>query len=974
MGLQLIKICPTVSTSPNINNFGGAVLAALSFVLTLSLSPQAAQGAVAMQQMRVGNSGADAHSKIIDVDFDHLPLDKALDIIAQKSGVSVSYRRDQVANVKPVTVHANRITIAEVFTRILAGTPYQLQASGAQLYLVERKQTKNTTRGTITGKITDAKTGKGISGATISLGTDTRGAMSDEDGTYRLAGIVAGTHTASVRLVGYAKQTRSVTVGEGATMTVDFKLEPSASVLDQVVVTGTIVSTELKAVPNAITVITAKQIEERGITRIDQLFRGDIPGLFALNQGSTATLDEVVMFSRGATNLITNNISTGVFNGGTDPIKTYIDGVEMADPQYLSQIDPSSIERIEILTGPQASTIYGSNAINGVMQIFTKRGIGNRPKLTLNLTSGVTENNFSSAVAPNHVTDAGITGAEGRISYNIGGSWNYIGSWTPGKQTQRLSAYGGGRAQISKATIDISARQGLTKTKQNGNLSQVQTQLRTSGIYSPTDFIGLPDPQTQTLNGRTFGTTLSYRPYTWWSHELVLGSDASATERMETAPGFGSTSGTDTALFITGSTTFRRSERYSSTIQVPVTSFSRANLTLGLDHWRTTGSFWSARPLSLTGTLSNVGNVTRNKPEKNRGVFAQGQLGLFDDLFFTYGVRADWNSSFGEDVRVTPGRYGVSYTRDVGSVSVKFRGSYGRSIRPPAPGLALATDCAVSIGMSSDFISQFGNFCFQGANSDLGPEHQSGGEGGIELYFGSRGSLVVTRFNQTVDNLISNVGPADSVRSSSSIDVPDPNFFCSSDFRDTEGRCFVYQYQYLNVGAIRNQGWEMQGSINIGPFTTNGTYSWVKSRVIGVTPKYRALLSGSTFEPGRSFDYVPEHTWALGATYSQSRNTVSLNVNGVGMRYIQFGALDLATSTNSRFHLSRPRMQTPLSQIYRPLGSGYATADLNATHRFSSQIDAILQVTNLTDYYQNDRNVQFASPGRSSRVGVRVRW
>jgi outer membrane receptor protein involved in Fe transport len=59
---------------------------------------------------------------------------------------------------------------------------------------------------------------------------------------------------------------------------------------------------------------------------------------------------------------------------------------------------------------------------------------------------------------------------------------------------------------------------------------------------------------------------------------------------------------------------------------------------------------------------------------------------------------------------------------------------------------------------------------------------------------------------------------------------------------DADGRCFRYQSQYLNIGAIRNQGWELQGSVNTGPLTTRGTYSWSKSRIIGIIPKYRTLL------------------------------------------------------------------------------------------------------------------------------------
>lgn len=416
------------------------------------------------------------------------------------------------------------------------------------------------------------------------------------------------------------------------------------------------------------------------------------------------------------------------------------------------------------------------------------------------------------------------------------------------------------------------------------------------------------------------------------------------------------------------------SERYTTTMQLPVASIANFSLTLGAEHWRSPRTATEVLNTAvLTGSLPGA-TVYRQKPEKNTGAFVQGQFGIVDALFFTYGIRADWNPNFGADAKVKPGKYGLSYTHDIGPVSAKLRGSYGRSIRPPGPGLALAQSLT-SLGYPSDhfLITQFGDFDYYKDNPDLLPEHQQGGEGGIELYFGSRGSLVITRYNQTVDNLITSVFRADSVRSL----VPDDGTLdCGSFFRDDEGYCFQYQSQYLNASSIRNQGWELQSSVNIGPVTTRGTYSWTKSRILGITPRYRALLGAdaAAYAPGSPFKFIPEHTWALGFTYSRAASTMSLNLDGIGALYKAGDAISITTNTlGSGLRLRNDAMRVGLPETYRPLGKGYAMADFNASHKLSKNVEVTLQVQNLTDYYRNDMSSDYASIGRQSKLGFRWR-
>src|SRR5690606_24047209 len=122
--------------------------------------------------------------------------------------------------------------------------------------------------------------------------------------------------------------------------------------------------------------------------------------------------------------------------------------------------------------------------------------------------------------------------------------------WTPSKQTERLSGFGGARAQYGPVTADASLRLATTRNRQGGSPLQPQTAFRESGWWSPSYDAGLFAPTTQTLNAQTLGLSLGVAPVSWWSHELVIGHDRATTESPRDAPRFFSPVGGDTALVL----------------------------------------------------------------------------------------------------------------------------------------------------------------------------------------------------------------------------------------------------------------------------------------------------------------------------------------------------------------------------------------------------------------------------------------
>ena len=144
--------------------------------------------------------------------------------------------------------------------------------------------------------------------------------------------------------------------------------------LSEVVVTATKIATPSIEVASSVTVLNEADIEKSQKTYVADVLR-DVPGLSIVQQGGPGKV-------------------TRVFIRGANPHHTLvlIDGVEMSDPSSvtnaydLSNLPTDDIEKIEILRGPQ-STLYGSDAMAGVISIFTKKGKG-KPELSLSGEGG----------------------------------------------------------------------------------------------------------------------------------------------------------------------------------------------------------------------------------------------------------------------------------------------------------------------------------------------------------------------------------------------------------------------------------------------------------------------------------------------------------------------------------------------------------------------------------------------------------
>jgi len=896
----------------------------------------------------------------VSVDLENVSLWSAISAIGANADVVINCQRELLdASTTPVTLHVRNTPLGVVLEQVLSGSRLQVVASAENIITLKPITNTRKETGGIHGTVTDAKSKQPLPNVTIIVDNAKRGVATVENGTYRFSNLAVGTHKVTARVIGHVHQTKTVTVTEGETATLNFSLEESANPLEQVVVTGTVTPTELKAVPNAITVITAKEIEQRGITHLDQLFRGDVPGLWVQNQGSYGLQPgQVAMQSRGNTSVDPNSAQNRFVN---HPIKTYVDGVELADPSYLGLIDPRSIERVEIIPGPQASTIYGANAVNGVMQVFTKHG-SPRPQLTFALQSGFIQNNYRSALTPQHDYSGQISNSSGGMSYNAGVSWTYMGPWTPAVHTASTSGFAGVHVEQGKIKLDGSYRRVLGTNWQNGSSNQIGSNLAEQGLLLAGD--GPPPIRSDFKSaGQTAGLTTTVTPSSWWSHTLTVGSDVTESGEVD-MPQFANT-GDSSQRFIRNTNT-RTSVAYTTTLQGAFTSGVNGTLSLGMDGWKDATS-----GIDIHGTNTNYtseANFSRDH-SRDRGGFINAQVGIFDQVFLTYGLRSEWNPNYGKDQNpnLTP-RYGISLVRDVGGVTTKLRGSYGTATQVPVAGLTEGlTACQLwaffgATTLCDAYNRGFGkNFYWTLPNRQLLPTIQHGGEGGVELYFGNQGSLNITYFNQTVTGVIFSA-VIDSVQSS----IPARDIFGYDPRHCYPCGYWQLQSQSVNGADVRNNGATAVGSWTIGPLTATGTYSWTKSRVIGVTPAYRWQFP--YLVPGGAFRFSPEHTFALGLSYSTALTTVSLNMQGQGS-FFAYGDPNKYLNCSFRFTTTCFRLSSGRINMSNP---AYGVADLNATRRLSRAVEGTVQVQNLANSYRFDQD-NVSVIGRQTKLGLRIR-
>ncbi|MFQ5702978.1 MAG: SusC/RagA family TonB-linked outer membrane protein [Gemmatimonadales bacterium] len=314
----------------------------------------------------------------------------------------------------------------------------------------------------LNGRVTDAVSNEPLAGAEVLIPNTTIRTTVREDGTYSI-GIPIGRVSVLFRMIGFQRALVTVT---GTQRTLDVSLKQDILQLEEVVVTGQATGVERRNLANGVSTVSADQLEVAPAASVEQQIQGKVAGAnIQANSGAPGGGLQVEL--RGVTSINavaqplyvidgvlvsdvaipSNANAVTAASGGSNPSLTQDNQVNR-----IVDINPADIENIEILKGPSAAAIYGSQASSGVIIITTKRGRSGRPQINVSERFGTFDlahklgfrpRNFASAAA----ADSGLGLAPGTAAQY---------GFQPGKSYDLEEDLAGRHPLSSQSSISVS--------------------------------------------------------------------------------------------------------------------------------------------------------------------------------------------------------------------------------------------------------------------------------------------------------------------------------------------------------------------------------------------------------------------------------------------------------------------------------------------------------------------------------------
>ncbi len=249
-------------------------------------------------------------------------------------------------------------------------------------------------QGTVAGRVTDQANGQPLVGARVTIMGTSLIAQTNAEGRYTLPRVPGGQLTVRATAVGFGAGSRVVSVNPGETAVVDLALALSPYSVDEVVITATGDQAK-KEVGNSIARIdAAKLVETAPITNVTDLLIAKAAGVDVLPGTVTGAPSRVRI--RGTNSLSLTNEPVYVLDGIRITSQNRSSGVcdvGCAPPSRINDLNPEDFESIDVVKGPAASALYGTDAANGVVLITTRHGSPGKAQWRVYSEQGVINDN-----------------------------------------------------------------------------------------------------------------------------------------------------------------------------------------------------------------------------------------------------------------------------------------------------------------------------------------------------------------------------------------------------------------------------------------------------------------------------------------------------------------------------------------------------------------------------------------------------
>lgn len=414
-------------------------------------------------------------SQSVNVSLRDTTLEHAIWAVARQANVRVSFDKENAVFSRKISADIKADNINAAFVEILKGTnlePTMTSDGETVIIRVKTDSSKNSNQstGSISGTVVDSASGRGIRGVVVRIVASSLSTVTDERGTFHFANVAPGEHLLSFRLIGYKSTTRNVNIDGRRSAPIRVILSETANMLSEVVTSVTGTQRKLE-VGNDITVIDVDSVMRTApVSSVTDILEARVPGLTVMRSSGVPGAPSRIRIrgigggllssQPGApTNdpiVVVDGIRINASQSGVDD-QNLAAGNDFPTPSPIDQIDPNSIEKIEVLKGPSASALYGSDAANGVIVITTKKGVPGKTRWSVTGNSSMTY--FPGTyVPPNYYGfcySPWILTAAGRLSSCDGSAAQFLDrvEHFQALNEPRLTTFGSGTANDISGTV-----------------------------------------------------------------------------------------------------------------------------------------------------------------------------------------------------------------------------------------------------------------------------------------------------------------------------------------------------------------------------------------------------------------------------------------------------------------------------------------------------------------------------------------